>query len=273
MSPVTNEAQPSLPAQATVPGMSFQLNVLKTWLFITDHFEALDYAVQAQKRVESQAATSREAEEWIGNSLKLLSDSQRMLAEMVFTRLVDYFLVYITELLALIYKARPETLRSREQLPLDFILQHDSMDDLRSAIIERQVEKVAFLGSEKLFEYCEEHLKLPLFDTKEDTRLAIQLVELRNIVVHNHGLVSGIFRRRVPDYPVPVGGEVRLSLEEVRGYAERLYRWQEGIDERATAKYNLEAISVSSVKTFSLPALESVLTRLEQEQRAAGAGA
>jgi hypothetical protein len=56
---------------------------------------------------------------------------QNTLSQMVFTRAVDTFILYFRDLLRLIFHAKPEVLRSAEhQETHEFILQHNSMDDL-----------------------------------------------------------------------------------------------------------------------------------------------
>jgi len=71
------------------------------------------------------------------------STHEPLLQEMVVVRFVDNFLCYLGELLALIFGTRPETLRSSEQERIDFVLQYDSMDELRAALAEKRVERLA----------------------------------------------------------------------------------------------------------------------------------
>ena len=65
-------------------------------------------------------------------------ENDRMLEELTITRTVDNYLSYISDLLALIYKSKPEMLKSEEEERLDFILSFDNLDELRNAIAEKK---------------------------------------------------------------------------------------------------------------------------------------
>jgi hypothetical protein len=66
-----------------------------------------------------------------------LTSHESVLAQMIFCRFTEAYLNYLTDLLALMFQARPELLRSGEQERLDFILQYSSMEDLIRALAEK----------------------------------------------------------------------------------------------------------------------------------------
>ncbi|MDQ3686595.1 MAG: hypothetical protein M3430_13505 [Acidobacteriota bacterium] len=86
-----------------------------------------------------------------------------LMAELVLCRSIDNYLVYLSQLLALIFRTKPETLKSGEQERLDFILKHSSMDDLIGALAEKRVDKLAYMGMRDLARYFEEKLGLNCF--------------------------------------------------------------------------------------------------------------
>jgi hypothetical protein len=63
----------------------------------------------------------------------------RLMTEMALCRAVDSYLVYLTEFLSLIFRASPESLRSGEEVRLDFVLAHSSRAGLIKAIIDRKI--------------------------------------------------------------------------------------------------------------------------------------
>lgn len=132
-----------------------------------------------------------------------------LLLQMVLCRAVDSYLCYITDLLALIFVNKPDTLRSNEQLTYDDVLQHSNMDDLISFIAEKRVLKLAFTGMRKLAADLSEGMGLDLFDNDADRERAVKIVEIRNLLTHNHGIVNRLFVSRLPDYPVAVGDRIK----------------------------------------------------------------
>src|SRR5271154_3735248 len=66
------------------------------------------------------------SEDGVG-SVKKYNEYRQLLREVVICRQVDNFLTYISEFMALVFRTRPETLRSNETERLDLILAYSSM--------------------------------------------------------------------------------------------------------------------------------------------------
>jgi hypothetical protein len=150
------------------------------------------------------------SEEGVG-SVKKYNEYRQLLREVVICRQVDNFLTYISEFLALIFRARPQTLRSNETERLDFILAYSSMEDLINSLAEKRVEALSYQGMSDLIRYMRERLGFDLFENKEREERAVQLIEVRNIIVHNRGIASRTFLRRMPHFPAKIGEKVRLG--------------------------------------------------------------
>lgn len=77
---------------------------------------------------------------------RALQTYRQLILQMMLCRAVDSFLTYISELLALTYRTKPEMLKSGETVRLDVILQYQAMEDLVSALVERRVSQLSFQG-------------------------------------------------------------------------------------------------------------------------------
>jgi hypothetical protein len=166
-----------------------------------------------------------------------------LLAEFILCRAVDGFLTYLSALLSLIFRTKPETLKSAEQERVDFILQFQTMEEFITALAERRVNKLSYGGMRELAKYFEEKLGLKLTDTQEQLEAAVRLIEIRNIIVHNRGFVNGVFAKRVPDFSTPIGSRIKLELLETLPQAIYLVKLADQIDFRAVEKFNLPTIS------------------------------
>ena len=162
-----------------------------------------------------------------------------LLLELVLTRTVDNFLCFVSDLLALIYKSKPEMLRSSESEKLDFILQFTDMDQLRSAIAEKRVERLSYLGLRELCEHIESHMSFMVFEAPEDLHRAALIVELRNICTHARGVVGPTTVRRFPEMRAELGRHINLSASKVTEDRKFLEDCVFDIDLRATSKFSL----------------------------------
>jgi hypothetical protein len=84
----------------------------------------------------------RRAEEG-GGAMKAFRANRPLLFEMAFCRTVENYLAYLSETMALIFRTRPETLRSSETIRLDELLEHETMEDVISTLTDRRVDELS----------------------------------------------------------------------------------------------------------------------------------
>jgi hypothetical protein len=205
--------------------------------FVVEHSRLLDFDLFASKGMLEKLDAIRKS------GVAPLVDSplvhNSLLLELVLTRTVDNFLCFLTDLLALIYKAKPEMLRSSENEKLDFVLQFPDMDQLRSAIAEKRVERLSYLGLRELSEYIDSQMAFKLFEADDDLHRAALIVELRNLCVHARGVVGNTSTNRFPEMKAQLGKRIELSTSKVTGYRKFLEDCVFDIDLRATSKFFL----------------------------------
>ena len=164
----------------------------------------------------------------------------RFVMEMLLVRATDNFLTYIAELLALVFTTRPETLKSNEMVRLEEILQHSTMEDLVQYLAERRVERLSYQGMKDLQKDLADRLGFELFLSDESLSRAIRIIEVRNLIVHNRGIVNRLFQTRTGDSTVAIGSPVKINLrntmiEDLDFLAKSVVE----MDERAAVKFGL----------------------------------
>lgn len=222
----------------TEPGVRFifqHVAVLDLVVFV------LDLALEKPRRLlkENPGASHSEVMESLGaedlKKIHRLDQRAWLLDEMLFCREVDNFLVYLEELLGLIYSTKPETLRSSEQVRVDFVLEHSSMEALVRSLARRKVGVASLQGTKKLLETFES-LGAQVFG-RQDIDHGIRLIETRNAIVHNRGIVDETFLKRVSSFPGKVGDRIHVGgLEEE---AEFLLQVMLRVDREAVAHFGL----------------------------------
>ena len=78
-----------------------------------------------------------------GGAANLLRVHNKMLLQLEFCRSVDNYLVYLSELFALVFKTVPEMLRSKKTVTHEQILEHLTLDELMAAISDKRVQDLA----------------------------------------------------------------------------------------------------------------------------------
>ncbi|HWF33691.1 MAG TPA: hypothetical protein VG188_14165 [Solirubrobacteraceae bacterium] len=140
---------------------------------------------------------------------------RQVIFQTLITRSVDHYLSYVSGLLSEVFRERPETLRSSEQVRIDFVLRHETMDELVSALAERRVDRLAYRGLRELAADLKDNLGLVLFDNDNDLPRAERIIEARNLIVHNHGIVSPKYLRKVPNSSTALGQRLSFDFDGV----------------------------------------------------------
>jgi len=163
----------------------------------------------------------------------------RFVCEMMLVRGTDNFLTYVSELLALIFTTRPETLRSAETVKLEEILEHASMDDLVKRLAERRVERLSYQGMKDLQKDLAEKLNFEIFPSSEPFSRAMRIIEIRNLLVHNRGIVNRTFQVKTGDSSLAIGSLFELRPHPLISDLDFLAKSVLDIDERAALKFGL----------------------------------
>jgi hypothetical protein len=223
----------------TAPARAFYIDLHKTLHALGFFYELADRADNVWTILDEMGQeVGSPARDRPPSAVATLKTYSRFLRETIVTRAVDNYLAYLGELLSLVFKARPEALRSPDQIRLDEVLRYDTMEELVANIAERRVANLTQQGVAELDHDLSRLLGIPLFDSAEDRERGTTIVELRNLLVHNRGVIDSRFKRRLPDYPGEVGEDVNVG--KVTEHLEFLGTSVQRVDRLISAKYGIE---------------------------------
>jgi hypothetical protein len=123
----------------------------------------------------------------IPQPMDTLSSHLPLLFELIFCRVVDSFLNYISEILMLIFETKLEMLKSSEKISIEELFEYQTREELLGALTERKVIALSFKGLVELNDDLVKKLDFQLFMSSDGFERARVLVEKRNLVIHNRG--------------------------------------------------------------------------------------
>lgn len=164
-----------------------------------------------------------------------VAEHYRSLAlELVVIRSVDLYLTYLAQLMRTVLEAEPRALRSHATRELDWILSHATMEELTRHLIDEEVQRLSLAGFAALDSAFSERLGLPLAGSGERGVLQ-ETIEMRNVLVHEHAIVSDTYVRRVPWTNFSVGD--RLTVDDANARNVRVAEAVLDLDLRARTKF------------------------------------
>jgi hypothetical protein len=119
----------------------------------------------------------------------------RSVIEMSFTRLVDNFMTYFSEVLRECLQQQPAVLKSDRQVSFETILNYASIEDLKGYLVDRTIDELAYAGFQALSDWVTKKPGVPQLKTLPAREALIEFIEDRNCIIHNRCAASSKYIR------------------------------------------------------------------------------
>jgi hypothetical protein len=97
--------------------------------------------------------------------------------------------------LRIIFTNKPETMKSKKQVPYEEIFNSRKLEDIREKIIEREISSIINQDIEDINNYLHERFSLDLSKNK-DWKKFKECFYRRNIVIHNNCYPNPVYRKK-----------------------------------------------------------------------------
>lgn len=174
----------------------------------------------------------------LSRSVERLADLQLML-QLFLSRHADNFQTFLDDLIRAILTAKPGLLKRGEEVPLQEVLSHSTMESFIEDAIERKILKLAYKSLRDMQKAVREEFQFDLFPQPMTASRVELLFDVRNLITHNSGYVTKRFKDRWSTPGLVVGQQYPLSLEEIKAWWEMLSNASTDIEERARRKFKI----------------------------------
>lgn len=168
------------------------------------------------------------------------------LSSMIYVNTIDNFTTYFKDILAEVVLTKPQILKSQESEKIDFILEHESMDDLINAIANKKIEELFYKGIEDIDKFFKSRLGIDIFKTDDEREAINFFIKQRNLTVHNRRKISKDFARQFPDLDNKIGQYLNFDFKYVSTMNLRLFNFIATIDQEISEKFKLKKITINT---------------------------
>jgi hypothetical protein len=165
--------------------------------------------------------------------------ASRQIVEMGVCRLADNYECYLVDVIAGIHQTTPNILRSSDVVTVEFVLDFDNIDDLRAALVERKIMELGYGGFIELDKWCLDRLKIPLTEDETHKRTLIEIIETRNLIVHNRSKINARYQSKVKGSTFAIGDTRPVSFLYLWDAIYEICRSAFKFDETVAQKYPL----------------------------------
>lgn len=179
-----------------------------------------------------------------GPSTIALRQSRQEMLEMFVSRAVDNFEVYLVSMVRLVLHKEPRILSDRKQeLTLGQILKFETIEALSREIIEGKLNALSYEGFGELEAWCTQR-SIPLVVPHGQRERIVELIALRNIIVHNRGYVDERYRTAVSSSSTRLGDKREIDVDDLSGAIALLNTVVRSTDAAIAGKFRLATVKV-----------------------------
>lgn len=168
---------------------------------------------------------------------------RRILSQNLVNNSVNAFQRYLSQLIQECIRKNPAILTSNEQVTVKEIVGLTRMRDVVELLVERKINRLSYEGIFGFETYLSERRGLSLFETENERVLAREMIELRNINVHNGGVINPLFVNKLrgqSSRTFVVGEPHHVVWDQFVTYAANMWTIMLRLDREASRKFGLK---------------------------------
>jgi hypothetical protein len=245
------------PEKVTYACMIYMARVMELRDFVSFFFGVINSSQQFASGLAPESAAKFEAE---AGKYKIVDYSysvhRQFVNEVMLSRAVESFDLYILTMLRLIFMEKPEMLKSEGAIDIATVFELKNIEDIVRFVAERKVYELGYKSLSDLRKYIQSRTGIDLFASDEAYNMVVLASEVRNLIAHNDCRVNDIFCRRIAGMadvamlPVSDTEKFEISDEWLRRASYTLDSVVFGFDEAAAAKFDLQRLNRMSSFIF-----------------------
>lgn len=152
------------------------------------------------------------------NSIYLLN------SENAYKNLVSILEDYVKDIMQYLFTKFPQHLfLKKEKIELSKLIEFQTLEELRERVIKEKVISLSYNNLADMVKYIEKEFSVA-FNFKELVyELLVEITNVRNILVHNKGLINERFLANVSDEKYSLGARVSIPIESIHETAEAFH--------------------------------------------------
>ena len=176
-------------------------------------------------------------------TLKVLQKHSTVQSRNLTNGIVNAFQSYFSEIINSAALKRPAMIASSQTVKVDDVLRFRRHRDLVAFIIDRKINELSYGGLTEMEKYFDDRLGVRMFDDDRQRELLRLFVEVRNINVHNGGIVNDLFASRVgtvEGFPYTNRKKLHIDMDSLVTLSGNAMRVAMHIDAAVSSKFALQ---------------------------------
>ncbi len=232
------------PEQVSPAGLGYMGRIMGMRDFMTFFFGIIKALPNVADLSEDEKAKAKLAAKK-GEVLRYdYSVHRQFVNEIMLSRAVESFDLYVLQVLRLIFEAQPNLLKSESPIDAATVLELRTFEHIVFHLAERKLHDLSYKPLSELQKFFKDRVGLDLFRSQEIYEMVLLASEVRNLIAHNDCKVSQQFKQRTKDIanPLKINEHSKVLIDD--DWLHRASYTLDGVvfdfDEAAVAKFGLK---------------------------------
>ena len=241
----TREGFRQPPDQLTEPCLTYMARIMELREFVAFYYGFVKSSAELRLRIPTAEGDDGD------KALQVLRyESSRhgaFMNQIMLSRAIESFDLYLTTVLRDVFLARPEMLKSEGTVDVTTVIELGNYQDLVWHIVEKKVHELSYKPLSELRKFIHSRTGIDIFPSEEAFETTIVASEVRNLIAHNDCVANEIFASRTRKIAVPLGfsstGRVIIDDEWLRRASYTLDSLVFRFDGLASDKFGLRTLN------------------------------
>jgi hypothetical protein len=234
------------PDRVTEPCLTYMARVMELRDFISFYFNFVETSKELGKLIPEPKRNSADSK-----ALAVLeynySTHRPFVNQVMLSRAVESFDLYLTTVLRDIFLSKPQLLKSEGVVEIAAVIEAESYDNLIWQLVERKVHELSYKSLSDLRKFIQSRTGIDFFPSDEAFNMTLLASEIRNLIAHNDCVANDIFKSKIKSTGISPElsstGRVKISDEWIRRASYTLDGLVFRFDELAAKKFEIRTLN------------------------------
>jgi hypothetical protein len=174
------------------------------------------------------------------------SEQRPLINQIMLSRAIESFDLYLTTAMRDIFLAKPEMLKSEGSIDVSAVIEAGTYENVVWEIVNKKLHELSYKSLSELRKFIISRTGIDLFPSEAAYEMTVLASEIRNLIAHNDCIVNDVFMARIKgiDMPLELSSTGRVKIDDLwlRRASYTLDSLVFEFDERAAAKFDVRTL-------------------------------
>lgn len=174
------------------------------------------------------------------------SKQRPLMNQIMLSRAIESFELYLTTAMRDIFLARPEMLKSEGSIEVAAVIEAGSYENVVWEIVNKKLHELSYKPLVDLRKFIQSRTGIDLFPSEAAYQMTILASEIRNLIAHNDCIINDVFKARTKgiDMPLEISSTGRIEIDDLwlRRASYTLDSLVFDFDEKSATKFDVRTL-------------------------------